>query len=522
MKITSKVAKICHDYNMSQKDVNKVTGLVEYVTQLGHRVTSQEISALCQKHMETKNNRAAVKQEISLEDVTGGLRTSDSYTRGNKEIIKLVTIQENIMPVGSYKFNVHKYASDIDIMERINVCCSVEQAKEKVAKGIQRIARLIRSAPNVYLGDFKAGKDDRFSIDLGSWIPVGDLKTVTAALVKESETQESSGVLSKIGSFLGLTTAEETTENPVNTSSRPNVENGLVLVGYNPTEIENRINRLVEGRLISFAEFRRLQGLIKKAGNSPTMEQWEELQALIRDHQVLRWSLQEISQGYKMLQGFRKLTLEDALAEKTLVKLDAWAKVNGRWIEVTNFFLINAVDSSGRVIEQLTQEMPDYIKSMSKDVKHYSSAEHRKTLKALKRLWALSIFKKDYALAKQMTQIFSSKGAALNQIVGESEVLRSMLTKLDDPPVEDIMEQIDSFKSRIDQLNEVSEMNSQLFQLINSIVEPFYAHPVSEYIAFDQAIENLGQLEGLINQAVEKMISQQASELGMENPAEYV
>jgi hypothetical protein len=223
-----------------------------------------------------------------------------------------------------------------------------------------------------------------------------------------------------------------------------------------------------------------------------------------------------------MLQGFRKLTLEDALAEKTLVKLDAWAKVNGRWIEVTNFFLINAVDSSGRVIEQLTQEMPDYIKSMSKDVKHYSSAEHRKTLKALKRLWALSIFKKDYALAKQMTQIFSSKGAALNQIVGESEVLRSMLTKLDDPPVEDIMEQIDSFKSRIDQLNEVSEMNSQLFQLINSIVEPFYAHPVSEYIAFDQAIENLGQLEGLINQAVEKMISQQASELGMENPAEYV
>jgi hypothetical protein len=214
--------------------------------------------------------------------------------------------------------------------------------------------------------------------------------------------------------------------------------------------------------------------------------------------------------------------LEDALGQKTLVKLDAWAKVNGRWLEVTNFFLINAVDASGNIIEQLTQEMPDYIKSMSKDVKHYSSPEHLKTLKALKRLWALSIFKKDLDLAYKMTPIFSSPGAALNQIAGDSEVLRLMLTKLDDPPLEDIMEQIDGFKPRIDQLNRVTSMNADLFNLVNSIVDPFYARPVKEFTQFDDVIDKLEKLEAMIGEAVEIMISQQAAELGLQNPAQYV
>lgn len=516
----SKISRFCQALDLkSPGDRAKLKEFSAYAQSLGYPVnTDDDLWLLCKQYARRRRHQ----RRLTEEDVTGGLRSPESYTRHHKDIIQLVTLQEGVLPVGSYKFNVHKYASDIDIMERINVCCSVDEAKKQVARGIQNIGRLIRAAPDVYLGDFKAGKDDRFSIDLGTWVPLADLdtwKNAASTATTDQALSEDESMLMRVARSLGLLSEYES-QDAAETST---VEKNQVLVGYNPARVEKSIRRLAQGRLISLAEMRRLQALIQAGGSSPSMAQWEEMAGLIRDHQVLRWSPQELSQGYKILPGFRKLTLENALGQKTLVKLDAWAKVNGRWLEVTNFFLINAVDPSGAVIEQLTQDMPDYISSMSKDVKHYSSPDHRKTLKALKRLWALSIFKRDYDLANRINPIFSSPGAALNQVAGDAEVLRLMLTKLDDPPVEDIMEQIDAFKPRIDQLNQVVELNADLFSLVNSIVDPFFQQQsVNDFTDFDGAIAGLEKLESLVGQAVETMISRQATTLDLANPGNYV
>ena len=69
--------------------------------------------------------------------------------------------KEDINPVGSQKFKVARYPGDIDIMEPIINCCSLEDIVVDVDKSIRKIANKIKNTPKVYLGDFKAGLDNR-------------------------------------------------------------------------------------------------------------------------------------------------------------------------------------------------------------------------------------------------------------------------------------------------------------------------------------------------------------------------
>ena len=207
-----------------------------------------------------------------------------------------------------------------------------------------------------------------------------------------------------------------------------------------------------------------------------------------------------------------------------MVKIDVWARVNGRYIEVTNIFLIAAVNSAGRVIENLTQDLPDYVKSVGNDVRLYSSEDHRKTLKALKRLWILALFKEDLELAQMINPIFASNASGLNQLVGEAEVLAMMLAKLPHPPIQQIIEQIDGFKPRIDQFNDLADptISNQLYALIDSVVVPFYQINPGKFDKVDETIDALDQIQKLVSQAVEEMVYGEAQKVGLENPASFL
>lgn len=93
-------------------------------------------------------------------------KNPDSYDLEARKIINTLTLQDDINPVGSQKFKVHRYPGDIDIFEPIRVCCSLDEATKKIVEGIQKIARDIEKEPLYFLGDFKAGLDARYEIDL--------------------------------------------------------------------------------------------------------------------------------------------------------------------------------------------------------------------------------------------------------------------------------------------------------------------------------------------------------------------
>jgi len=72
----------------------------------------------------------------------------------------------------------------------------------------------------------------------------------------------------------------------------------------------------------------------------PTQDEYDIIFNLFRNHRVIRWTEDEILQGYKMLPGKLKFKFIDGLKQKSHIKIDVLAYINNRFIEVTNFFYL--------------------------------------------------------------------------------------------------------------------------------------------------------------------------------------
>lgn len=304
-------------------------------------------------------------------------KNPNSFDLETRKIIDTVTLQDDIDPVGSQKYKVHRYPGDIDIFEPIKVCCSLDDATHTIVKNIQKMMKEIKKEPLYFLGDFKAGLDHRFQIDL-------------------------------------------TKKN---------------------TEIISQLMDLRKKNLLTSEEVGRMLDLLKRG-------EINELKEALRQYYVVRWTIQEIMDGVKKLPGDLKLSLFDAIKHNTIVKLDLWAPINNNYTEITNFLLLMYVDENGKQ-HIINIELEDRVKSLIKDIKLYSTPEHKKSLKVAKRMWALAQVVDDHETIKKLYPLFSSDAAILSQITSEIETLTLMLSKIDQPPLDIMIRQIDRFKSRI-------------------------------------------------------------------------
>jgi len=184
-----------------------------------------------------------------------------------------------------------------------------------------------------------------------------------------------------------------------------------------------------------------------------------------REFYVVRWTADQILAGQQQLLSGTTLTLEEAITHDSIVKLDLWAPVNGNYTEVTNFFLFIMQDSQGNETV-LNAQLGDRLESLEHDISKYSSKAHWNPLKLAKRLWNKALYLKDHRMTKRLYPLFSSGAAQLNQIVGESETLRMMFEKLPNPPTQRLVNQIQGFKRRINDVNDINFDANELYVLL--------------------------------------------------------
>lgn len=379
-------------------------------------------------------------------------RNRASLSRETNDIIDLITVDPETFPVGSFRYRAHRYPGDIDIFEKVRACCTEETAKKKIVRDIQKIALKIANArkKGVFLGDFKAGIDERFKIDIGD------------------------------------------------------VDNGVVK-GYDGFQVRRKIRNLYDEDLLSDSEYRKLMDLAPKIdteevndtrknvgdvgdigdvgdvgdvenvgddhNESITVGEWENLNNELRKYYIVRWDLDELIDGVKVLKGDKILLLGDALTSNSIVKLDIWAPIKGRYNEITNFFLLILQNSDGTEAV-LNANLGDRIKQLDKDIHKYSSPEHRNSLKLAKRLWNKALTTKDEKLYDTLYPLFDSDAAMLNQIGSEAEVIQNMLEGLpiEEIPIKTLIKQIDGFKERIMNTLEIQFNTKPFFKIINSII----------------------------------------------------
>jgi len=412
------------------------------------------------KDKDTTDNKKIKNIESILKVDVKQYRSGESYSENTRRILNIITSGEKILPVGSLKYKIHRYPGDIDIYEEIKSCCSVEEATKDIAIKIQKIAHDIKKEQSIYLGDFKVGLDERYYVK-----DIGEL----------------------------------------------NVKNKII--NYNAKNIKDTFIRLKDEHLFTKQDFITGIELIK---DTPTHKEWYALYEFIKNFYILRWSLEELIKGTKIIGKFSnkiKYNLEEALKDKSVCKLDIWAPINGRYTEITNFLVLMYMDSDGNE-HFINVQITDYLQNLIKDLKKYGSGYKQNSLKYAKRLWAIAStldatgVQQEHDKLTILVPLFSSGASILYQISAEIEILIDMLTTLKRPPIKKLIAQIDNFKMRISYVYEQFLNSEKVLRMIDNIINNYNADKKKlnkEKITI--LIDNLHEMKVLIDTYVEKYAS---------------
>lgn len=348
--------------------------------------------------------RASIGTEVNILQ----RRKEESLTPDMKAVIKILTLDQEYpaLLVGSFKYKVHEYPSDMDLYEPMQTCCSLDAGVHKIVLGIQAIIRRMHKMRFAYLSDFKAGVDDRYFVDIGKYNPV-----------------------------------------------RGKLE------GYDQYKVVDSIVNIYKKGLLTKSE---TLELLRMAHEKPDAYQYHTLYDALKKWFVVRWTDEELLKGYKMLPHNKKITLEEAIQQGTVVKADMWALVDDRFMEISNWLTLIAKVGNSKIY---LSEKPDltYEESVMNDILLFKDPRFKKHMKLAKRMWLYAISQNDNYTIRQLYPLFSSPIAKLYQIQSEMEILIGMLEKLSRPPYRLIKKQIAQFKMRIGTVPEanISEENER-------------------------------------------------------------
>lgn len=362
-----------------------------------------------------------------MSDIGGGFLTDNpkkliqlkKMNSINKQILKgIKTISKNknnITPFGSWIYKSQLYPGDVDLIELEEHCCDLKTALKAFVKDTQKIVKNIMKTRGTYIGDIKAGIDLAFKINIGQLL------------------------FDKIGNYK--------------------------IVGYDATKIREDFTELYDLKIISKKE---LNDYLKYVPDQIDQLGYEELYEKLREKWLLRWSGDEILQGYKTVSGDRIITLAEAINMPTMTKIDMWQKVNERFLEFSNVLVYYLINENGeRTLLNYANDPFDMVNQLKYEVQKYAfSITNYKPFKMVKRMWSIARQNKDYKLIELLTPLMATDLGRLSQITSEIETLILILNNVNSPPMQSILDQIDNFKYR---LNNVFELDVGMDSVIKTI-----------------------------------------------------
>jgi hypothetical protein len=230
-----------------------------------------------------------------------------------------------------------------------------------------------------------------------------------------------------------------------------------------------KVESLHHNKLLKDDEFNLIMNLYRK-GNLNELDK-DTINEFFRLKYTLRWTKDEILNGYKMLEGRKVKYIIDALNDFGPIKIDLFAPINGNFIEITNFFvLVEFINGK----EHIVNIDFDYLKSIKGQIKKLSSELFFKPFKLAKRIWALSRYLNDKKVLKILTPLLESNSARIYQINSEIETLILMFERVNALPVDMILKQIDNFKSRLVLAYDINFDQKMIYGIIDKIVNDYH------------------------------------------------
>lgn len=338
-------------------------------------------------------------------------RPRESYPQNLLNEFALITInKDNYMVIGSASYKIQKYPSDLDLLEVIELCCSETTVVKYFITHFKKIVKNILNKRTHYFIEVKCGLDDRYILDPGPY---------------------------NQGHFQIL-----------------------------PEFIEAMAN-LHADNLLSDEEWT----IISEINNKQNANQldYEIIFKLLRNRYIIRWSAKEILAGFKILPGNIKLTLDNAVRQKSQINIEIISLINGKFTDESNFFILAYKDQQDNTFMinlpqaaaiEGSQYVIDGLKASIE--KLYFSKLDFNPFKMCKRIWSLARLQHDEFLIKKMLPIITSNISFASQVKSYIGTLIKLIEKTKSPPYISIFKELQNMKTDITnilQIGNTAELN---------------------------------------------------------------
>jgi hypothetical protein len=231
------------------------------------------------------------------------------------------------------------------------------------------------------------------------------------------------------------------------------VEKGKI-VDFNIVDSKSKVDELKADGVITTKEAEDAYKLLDKA---TTPFGFLEAKKSIRFH-ILRWKPADIKEGALMCRG-KVFRIEDAITSGGMVKVDAIADINNRFVEFSVIYNI-FIDR-----KKVTPSPPNLAQSVQEDITYYSKTN---PFKALKRTFTLAKFFKNTPALETLLPILNSDLGRLYQIVGDIGTLVDMLSR-PSPPIQRIKEAMDELKARLGTIYSLKDVLREEHDILGDI-----------------------------------------------------
>ncbi len=508
-------------------------------------------------------------------------RRPQDYPIINNEFIDKISITGNYQYYGSIIYKAQPISNDIDGIELMKYCdnkCDKQTAIKKLKNDIQNYVKRLVKDKSLYLGDIKIGID----IKLFNALNTNEFKIVKPEELgfNKDKNWDDFDELIVDGTFEKLWISKDKKEgkndysrfyvdknrnivpkNKIDKNSTIEYFNQIIFTFFSQFnmeydyEFEDKYFKYVRNNfMFYFPEWAKLyltnalkQGFInqeiydtlnKFIGKSKTVYEYAELYEFLRNQYILRWTANDIANGYTTSVVGYKITIEEAIDScinqylvnrfnyynpkkrqlqlkkdspylyynsqqsiYNIIKFDIIARRSDKLIEMSNLLEPTYKDKSGKE-KQITftyslkgeKEKP-YIeyKLIQECIKFYLGLvkKDNKPFKYAKRLFSLAITKDMTDISEKLIPLWKSEFNVLNNVLSQLSTLIYLCEKSErlKPEIQDIYNELDRQKQPLTSIISIKGYNSDKYiDVINKIINDKLAN-------FDQIYELLKKMK---------------------------
>ena len=145
---------------------------------------------------------------------------------------------------------------------------------------------------------------------------------------------------------------------------------------------------------------------------------WVKYYNIIHELATVRWTYNDVINGFVIIKPHIEFTLEEAIKDSLLTKIDMYAFINGKFMEITNAFKSDELD------------IDDVVLGIKRNMMIYLYDDPPNYMKAVKRAFsALRIEGKNMYLVEKLTKFLVSNTNLLSSCITDLEVVSEILKR---------------------------------------------------------------------------------------------